>query len=114
MKDTTTLETPVDATQEPIEKKEGVIVFKKPYNFEGKTYASIDLSGIEDLTGEDLLEADRVYSAGGNISPIPELSMGYAFAIAANVLKQPTQFFDKLPAKEAIIVKNTVITFLNA
>ncbi|MDI3234174.1 phage tail assembly protein [Exiguobacterium antarcticum] len=114
MKETNTQEVLVDATQEPIEKKEGVIVFKKPYVFEGTTFTHIDLSGIDELTGEDLLEADRVFTAGGNMAAIPELSMGYAFAIAANVLKQPTQFFDKLPAKEAILVKNTVITFLNA
>ena len=92
---------------------EGVVKFSKPYLFEGNTYESVDLSGIEDLTGDDLLEADRAFSASGQFSPIPEMTLAYAFSIAATVTKQPIEFYRALPAKDGLKVKNEVIRFLN-
>ncbi|PAQ15072.1 hypothetical protein CD798_08495 [Bacillaceae bacterium SAOS 7] len=93
--------------------KDGEVVFKKPYLFEGKEYNSIDLSGIDNLTGVDLLEADQIYSNTGQYSPMPEMTLNYTFVIATKVTKQPLEFFHQLPAKEALKVKNTVIRFLN-
>jgi hypothetical protein len=98
----------------PSEKKEGVIVFGKPFEFEGKSVESIDLSGLENLTGDDLLEADRAYSATGNYSPVPELTLAYAFSLAATVAGVPHEFFKRLPGKEALKVKNEVVRFLNS
>lgn len=92
---------------------EGVVKFSKPYLFEGNTYESVDLSGIEDLTGDDLLEADRAFSASGQFSPLPEMTLAYAFSIAATVTKQPIEFYRALPAKDGLKVKNEVIRFLN-
>ncbi|TCI25573.1 phage tail assembly protein [Exiguobacterium sp. SH5S4] len=92
---------------------EGIVKFKKPYSFEGQTYQSVDLSGIDDLTGDDLLEADRAYTASGQFSPLPEMTLAYAFSIAATVTKQPIEFYRSLPAKEGLKVKNEVIRFLN-
>ena len=34
-----------------------VIELKKPYLFEGEEYANIDLSGMENLTMQDAIEA---------------------------------------------------------
>ena len=31
------------------------IAFEKPYIFEGETYNEIDLSGLEDMTGNDFI-----------------------------------------------------------
>ena len=95
------------------ENKEGEVIFKKPYSFEGKEYKSVDLSSIEDLSGEDLLEADRIYSGNGQFSPVPELTLPYSFAIASKAAKLPLEFFQKMPAREALKVKNTVVRFLN-
>ena len=92
---------------------EGVVIFKKPYQFEGQTFESVDLSGIDDLTGDDLLEADRAYTASGQFSPLPEMTLAYAFSIAATVTKQPIEFYRALPAKEGLKIKNEVIRFLN-
>ncbi|MEK4883674.1 hypothetical protein NST81_02935 [Bacillus sp. FSL W8-0223] len=100
-------------TQTSAENKEGVVEFKKPYTFEGKEYTSIDLSGIDDLSGNDLLEADKIYSASGQFSPVPELTLAYTFAIASRATKLPLEFFNNLPAREALKVKNEVIRFLN-
>lgn len=92
---------------------EGVVKFSKPYFFEGSTYDSVDLSGIDGLTGDDLLEADRAFSASGQFSPLPEMTLAYAFSIAATVTKQPIEFYRALPAKDGLKVKNEVIRFLN-
>ncbi|AYP68504.1 hypothetical protein EalM137_00054 [Exiguobacterium phage vB_EalM-137] len=96
-----------------VTQKEGVVTFKKPYQFEGQTYESVDLSGIDDLTGDDLLEADRAYTASGQFSPLPEMTLAYAFSIAATVTQQPVEFYRALPAKEGLKIKNEVIRFLN-
>lgn len=90
-----------------------IVTFGKPYEFEGAELTEIDLSGIENLTGEDLMEADKVYSSSGQFSPVPEVTLGYTLVIAAKVTSKPVEFFNKLPAKEAIKVKNAVIAFLN-
>mgnify|MGYP001025553614 CR=1 FL=1 len=100
-------------TQTSAENKEGVVEFKKTYTFEGKEYTSIDLSGIDDLSGNDLLEADKIYSASGQFSPVPELTLAYTFAIASRATKLPLEFFYNLPAREALKVKNEVVRFLN-
>ncbi|UAT29504.1 phage tail assembly protein [Bacillus badius] len=93
--------------------KDGEVVFKKPYTFEGTEYKSIDLSGIEDLTSNDLLKADQVYSEKGGFSPAPELTMQFAFIIAAQAAKLPIEFFNNLPARDGLKVKNMVVRFLN-
>ncbi|MBT2717552.1 MULTISPECIES: phage tail assembly protein [Bacillaceae] len=90
-----------------------VVVFNKPYQFEGNEYKEIDLSKLEDLTGEDLLEADKQFAASGQFAVVTEMSMGYCFIIAALTIGQPIEFFNKLPAKEVMKVKNQVIGFLN-
>lgn len=96
------------------EDKEGIVSFKKPYEFEGKEYTQVDLSSVEDMNGEDLLDVDRIFSASGQFAPLPEVTLGYTLSVAAAAAKLPIDFFNKLPAKEALKVKNTVIAFLNS
>lgn len=88
------------------------LVFKKPYAFEGETYESVDLSAIEDLCAADMIKAQNVLSRGGNVEVIPEMSLQYACIIAANVAHKPVEFFTRLPAREAIRLKNLVTGFL--
>lgn len=111
--ETKTNEQTESAKGAPDAQVEGVVTFKKPYQFEGQTFESVDLSGIDDLTGDDLLEADRAYTASGQFSPLPEMTLAYAFSIAATVTKQPIEFYRSLPAKEGLKIKNEVIRFLN-
>jgi hypothetical protein len=94
-------------------KNEDEVVFAKTYVFEGKEYKCINLSRINDLTGDDLLAADRVYASSGQFSPMPEMSLAYTLAIASSATYLPLEFYHKLPAKEALKVKNKVISFLN-
>lgn len=89
------------------------VKFTKPYKFEGKEHKEIDLSGLADLDGNALLEADQVMAANNAVSLVPEMTLTYNFALAAKVTEQPLEFFFGLPIKDALKVKSTVMTFLN-
>jgi hypothetical protein len=88
-----------------------LVVFKKPYLYEEKEYTEVDLSGIEDLTVNDLADADKKFISSGQIATVNEMSVGYAAIIAATVTKKPVEFFNGLPAGEGIKIKNLVTSF---
>lgn len=92
--------------------EELVVVFKKPYSFEGKSYESVDLSELENLTAKDLMEADKVFITRGDVAPMNEMSLKYNCILASKVSNLPIEFFDNLPAREALKVKNKVAGFL--
>ena len=89
-----------------------ILRFRKPYVFEGKDYTELDLSGLEDTTAEDLAAVNRILSKSGVVSPMPEMTQDFCILMAARVCKLPTEFFKRLPAREAIRLKNTVTGFL--
>ena len=96
----------------PVADEESLIVkFSKPYKFEGREYTEVDLSGLEDLSAEDMISADKYLSKNGSFSVVPEMALEYACFIAAQCSGQPIEFFRRLPAKEAIKVKNKVTGF---
>lgn len=89
-----------------------VINFARPFKFEDSTYNSVDLSGIENLRGRDMIKASKDMARSGDISVMPEMSMEYAFMMAAKAADLPVEFFYELPPKECIKVKNRVTNFL--
>lgn len=94
-----------------VEQESTVLTFAKPYKFEGKTYEKIDLGGLENLTAEDMIAAEKFLSRSGIYSPIPEMSTQYVCEIASRVTDQPIEFFKGLPPKEVIKLKNRVTNF---
>lgn len=88
-----------------------LVKFSKPYRFEGKTYSEVDLSGMDDLSAEDMIAADRYLTRSGSFSVMPEMTLEYACFIAARAAKQPIEFFKGLPPKDALKVKNRVTSF---
>lgn len=90
-----------------------VIKLKKPYQFEGKEYTEIDLSGLEELTAADMIALENQYDRKSpGINVMPEVKVGYAVMMAARAAKLPVEFFNGLPPKEAMKVKNRVMGFL--
>lgn len=92
-----------------------VISLKKPYLFEGKTYTEIDLTGMEELTGEDMIAINKIMqrtSPGAGTDVMPEVSTEYACYFAAKAAKLPVEFFMLLPAWAMLRVKNRVMGFL--
>lgn len=94
-----------------VEDNEYLIIFKKPYVFDGTEHASIDLSGLDNLKASDMIAANKVLDRSGSFSFLPEMSLQYACIIAAKATKLPIEFFNGLHPKEAVKVKNKVVSF---
>lgn len=88
-----------------------LVEFKKPFRFEDKEYTSVDLNGLEDLTGTDMKEVEKMLRAMGMSSFQADFSVEGAFLYAARAAKLPVEFFDVLPLKEARKVKVKVQNF---
>ncbi|MGB8452729.1 MAG: phage tail assembly protein [Anaerocolumna sp.] len=91
--------------------KTRVINFNKPYTFECKSYQKIDLSKLDDLTTDDLLTAEKIYTRAGGSAVNPEASLLYSIILAHIVSDIPLEFFGQLPAKESMKVKKEVYDF---
>lgn len=105
--------TPVEAAVNEGETLENsmVVVFKKPYKFEGEIYDKIDLNGMEDMTAADMIATNKVMDRSGSFSFLPEMSLEYACIIASKATKLPIEFFKGLHPREAVKVKNRVSSF---
>ena len=103
--------TPADVEEN--EEGDMVVRFKKPYHFEGKEYTEVDLSGMDDLTGADMIAVNKIMSRNSaGIDVMPEVSVEYAFYFAARAAKLPVEFFTNLPPRESMKIKNRVMGFL--
>lgn len=91
-----------------------LIKLNRPHQFEGETYSEIDLSGLEELTTVDLLDADKQFAASESFSFMNEMSLGYLIIVASKATKKPVEFFEQMAASNVLKVKNCVMTFLNA
>ena len=90
---------------------ENILKLSKVYKFEDTTIGEIDMSGMENLTADDMIKANRVLSSSGNVSVLQETSLEYAITIAASATGLPIEFFKGLCPKDAIKVKNKVTSF---
>ncbi len=106
---------PVTTAAEPASEQEEenkyLIKFRKPFIWEDNTYTEIDMSGLEDLSAKDMIQAQRTMERSGSINVLPEMSLEYACIFASKATKMPVEFFQALPPKEAIKVKNKVTNF---
>lgn len=93
------------------EENKYLIKFRKPFVWEDNTYTEIDLSGLEDMSARDMIQAQRTMERSGSINVLPEMSLEYACIFASKATKMPVEFFQALPPKEAIKVKNKVTNF---
>ncbi len=93
------------------EKNDLVVGFKKPFIFEGKEYTEVDLSGIENLTGKNLMEVEKRLRAKGIASVTADLTADGLLMYAAEASKMPIEFFEQLPIREARKVKVRIMNF---
>ncbi len=96
----------------PEEKNDLVLRFAKPYTFEEETFTEVDLSGLKNITAADMIATQKQMSKGGAVDMLPEMSLQYATIIAARITGKPIEFFTRLPAREAIKLKNIVSGFI--
>jgi hypothetical protein len=96
------------------EKNEYTVEFRKPYTFEGEEHKEVDLSGLDNLSTKDILDADKRFAASGQTALMNEMVTGYCLIVASKASGKPIEFFEQLPASEGLKVKNVVMAFLNA
>lgn len=91
-----------------------VLELTRPYTFGGSTFEKLDLHGLESLKAGDLKRTAKLYMKlypAANPATL-ESNMEYTFLIASRVLSQPLEFFDGLPARDAISLKTSIVGFL--
>lgn len=86
-------------------------VFSKPYEFEGKTYESLEFD-LATLTGADISAAKKEFVATGSFSPLPATDSDFCAILLARLVKQPIEFFAALPAREYCSLTQKVSNFL--
>lgn len=97
----------------PQTKNKLLISFNNPYLFEQSEHKEVDLKGLHDLSTTDIIDADKEFAETGQFAMMNEVTTGYACIIASKATKLPVEFFLRLPAKEGLKVKRTVMNFLN-
>ena len=99
---------------EAAEPEDLVLRFGKPYKFGGQEYTEVDLSGLEDVTAGALENVGKIAAKKntGMNPALQEMSLTFCIYMAQRVAKLPLEFFEKLPAKEAIKLKTIVTGFL--
>ena len=101
----------VEQTAEDAAQEENPLLLKLPvpYTFEGVCYTKLDLTGVENLTAADLIRASDIVERRKNRpTMVLELDMQYLFTCASFATGLPLEFFQRLPAKDAVSVKNAV------
>lgn len=114
LKQATEVEKAADQTAENQEMEDDsyLVYFKKPFVFEGVSYDSVDLSGLEFLSAADMIATNKIIERGGTVNVLPEMSLEYACIISSRASGKPVEFFKALPPKDALKVKNRVTNFL--
>lgn len=98
-------------TVEEIGKNKIVVKFDKPYTFEGKSYTELDLSRMEQLTTNNLINLENLYNRSDGEREKPETTLLFTVIVVSFVCKLPFDFFGDLPAREAIKLKEEVNRF---
>ncbi len=101
----------IDSAAKVEVENESIVKLTKTYQFEGETISEIDMSGLENLTANDMIKASKVLQAAGTVTVMPETNLEYALIVAASATGRPVEFFRGLVPRDAMKVKNAVTSF---
>lgn len=108
----------VTEQQEQQEQENGkyLVKFGKPYQFEGKEYDSVDISGVEKLKVKDAMEVQkRLFNAGETATlGVIETTTAFACAVAAKAAGLPIEFFQLMPRGPMRKLRTAVRDYMNA
>lgn len=90
---------------------DSIVKLSRTYDFEGDKISELDFSGMENVTAEDMIKANKVLASSGTVTVLPENDLHYTLIIAASATGYPIEFFKALKPKDAIKVKNKVTSF---
>ena len=86
-------------------------ILKKPVTYETKKHEAFDLSGLEDLSGEDYASLLKQAENIDGMDMVPEKSLTFAYLTAAKVTGLPFDLFKMLGAKDAAQLRYTIGNF---
>lgn len=93
--------------------KKNVMKLHKEVDFEGKKYTEIDLSGLDEMTTNDLIKARRMMeTANGTYDLYPELTQEFSCYLASIKTNLPYEFFVNMSAADGMELKRRVKSFL--
>lgn len=85
-----------------------VLYLHKPYTYGGETFTEIDLSGIGDLTGMNIRQAENRMTKEGIVAPDQNSNYYYCCLMASMATGKDVKFFLGLPLCEAVYLRNAV------
>lgn len=88
-----------------------IFKLKKSVVFEGNEYTQFDLSGLEELSGEEYGSLCKQAENLDGVDMIPEKSLTFACLAAAKVTGLPYDFFKKLGAKDTCRLRYAISSF---
>lgn len=102
----------IPTEEEEDETLSSVVELSRKYEFDGRTIESIDLSGLEDITGAEATKIEKIYrTLTKTYSSQPQLTPEYAMAAASYVTDLPVEFFKYLKIKDVTKIQLRVINF---
>lgn len=86
-------------------------ILKKPVTYETKKHEAFDLSGLEDLSGEEYASLLKQAQKIEGESLVPEKSLTFVYLTAAKVTGLPFDLFQTLSAKDAARLRYQIGSF---
>ena len=95
---------------------EKLITFKKPYKFEDKEYTELDMSGLNKLTVQDVIDVQKSLQNSGNTAAmvVMETTAAFAMELAVKATKKPVEFYKLMPRWAFNQVQNAVMEALGS
>ena len=88
-----------------------VVELSKTYHFEEEDIRVVDLSGLDSITADQMITAQKLVTRSGNTTALLETNIEYLLILASFASGRPIEFFKKLNAKDVVKVKNRVTGF---
>ena len=101
-----------EAIEEPKKPSWLVLNLITPIEYQGTKISTLDLTGLKEMTGEDLNVIYDLYeSMGGTGSIMQESTLRFAQVIASRATGYPMEAITKLKAKDSVALKGRVYRF---
>ena len=89
-----------------------IVKFAKPYSFEGTEYTEVDLSGMDKLTIQDMIDIQK--SLANELASLAALEATTSFAqeMATKASGKPVEFFKLMPRAKIKQVQTAILLSL--
>ena len=90
-----------------------IVKFAKPYSFEGTEYTEVDLSGMDKLTIQDMIDIQK--NLANELASLAALEATTSFAqeMATKASGKPVEFFKLMPRAKIKQVQTAILLSLN-